>query len=102
MKYILILFSLILFASCDGVQEVSGIIVDSETKKPLDKVTIKALSKDFTYYSDENGYFEISGVTGFAFSDNDLAIIISKDKYKTDTIEIKNTEDKLIKMIRME
>jgi hypothetical protein len=77
-------------------------IVDSETKKPLNKVVIKELNKGLTSYSDENGYFEINHTTGFVFSNNDLTIVISKEKYETDTIIIKNRDDKLIKMIRIE
>lgn len=102
MRYFLVFFSLILFSSCDGLQEVSGIIVDSETKKPLNKVAIKELNKDFIDYSDESGYFEIHHISGFAFSDNDLTIIVSKDNYKTDTITIKNRDNRLIEMISIE
>ena len=100
MRYFLVFLSLILLSACDGLQEVSGIIVDSETKKPLNKVAIKELNDNYIDYSDENGYFEIHHVTGFTFSDNDLTIIVSKDKYETDTITIKNRDGKLIKMIR--
>jgi len=101
MRYFLLLFSLILITSCDGYQEVSGKIIDSQTKKILNGVAIKELNKDFINYSDENGFFEIHHITGFAFSNNDLTIIISKDKYKTDTIAIRNRTDKLIEMVRI-
>jgi len=101
MKYFLVFFFLILLTSCDGVQEASGMIVDLETKKPLDKVAIKIAEGDLIY-SDKNGYFELFRVTGFAFSNNDLTVILSKDNYETDTITIKNGDDKLIKMSRVE
>ncbi|MFC6095537.1 hypothetical protein ACFPVY_02675 [Flavobacterium qiangtangense] len=95
MRYSLLLILLILINSCDGK------IIDSETKKALNEVAIEELNKDFINYSDQNGVFEIHHITSFALSDNDLTIIISKDKYKTDTITIKNRTDKLIEMIQI-
>ena len=99
--YILILIVFInLFISCDCLQNGSGIIVDEETKKPLKNVEIKEIGKDFIQNTDENGYFEIRHISGGLFSCPDMTIIVSKKEYKTDTIMIKNGEDKLIKLYK--
>ena len=96
---ILIVF-LNLFISCDCLQNGSGIIVDEETKKPIKNVEIIEVGKDFIQNSDENGYFEIRHISGGLFSCPDMTIIVSKKEYQTDTIIIKNGEDKLIKLYK--
>jgi hypothetical protein len=101
LKIILLLISLNFFISCDCIQNVSGIILDAETNKPIDKVVIKKLGDNNVYNSDENGFFEIRKISGGLFKCPDMKIVITKEKYKTDTIEIKNGEDKLIKMIKL-
>ncbi len=99
--YLIILIVFInLFISCDCLQNGSGIIVDEETKKPINKVEIKEVGKDFIQESDENGYSEIRHITGGLFSCPDMTIIVSKKEYQTDTIIIKNGEDKLIKLYK--
>ena len=99
--YILILVVFInLFISCDCLQNGSGIIVDEETKKPIKNVEIKEIGKDFIQNTDENGYFEIRHISGGLLSCPDITIIVSKKEYQTDTIIIKNGEDKLIKLYK--
>lgn len=99
--YIIILVVFInLFISCDCLQNGSGIIVDEETKKPIKNAEVKEIGKDFIQNTDENGYFEIRHISGGLFSCPDLTIIVSKKEYQTDTIIIKNGEDKLIKLYK--
>ena len=99
--YLIILIVFInLFVSCDCLQNGSGIIIDEETKKPIKNVEIKEVGKDFVQNSDENGYFEIRHISGGSFSCPDMTIIVSKKEYQTDTIIIKNGEDKLIKLYK--
>lgn len=99
--YLIILIIFInLFISCDCLKNGSGIIVDEETKKPIKNVEIKEIGKDFIQNTDENGYFEIRHISGGLFSCPDMTIIVSKKEYKTDTIMIKNGEDKLIKLYK--
>ena len=92
----------LLLISCDGFQNVSGLVVDDETKKPIEKVTIKEIGDNTLIYSDKNGYFEIKHIVGGFYKIPDVSIIISKKKYLTDTISISNGDSKLIKMIRKE
>ena len=99
--YIIILGVFInLFISCDCLQNGSGIIVDEETKKPIKNAAVKEIGKDFIQNTDENGYFEIRNISGGLFSCPDMTIIVSKKEYQTDTIIIKNGEDKLIKLYK--
>lgn len=97
--YLIVLFTL--FISCDCYQNASGIIVDNETHKPINKVKIKELNKNFIDFTDENGYFERHHISGGLFTCPDITIIISKEKYETDTIVFKNGEDKLIKLMKV-
>lgn len=90
-----------LFSSCDCLQNGSGLIIDEETNKPIKNVEIKEVGKDFVQMSDENGYFEIQHITGGLFSCPNITIIVSKGEYQSDTIVIKNGEDKLIKLYKL-
>lgn len=99
--YLVILIVFIkIFISCDCIQNGSGIIVDEETKKPIINAEVKEIGKDFIQNTDENGYFEIEHISGGLFSCPDITIIVSKMEYQTDTIVIKNGEDKLIKLYK--
>lgn len=57
MKRILLVVILLLIISCDGYQSVCGLVVDSETKIPIEKVTIKTKGTNFTVYSDGKKIF---------------------------------------------
>lgn len=90
---------LFLFVSCDGFQAIDGIIVDSESKKPISNVLIKEINKfDALGFSDEQGYFEFHEISGFAFGDKEMTVVFSKENYKSDTITFINNESKLIKL----
>jgi hypothetical protein len=82
------------------LQKCDGIIVDEKTKKPIKNAEIKIVGKDFIENSDENGYFEIRNISGGLFSCPDMIVIIAKNEYQTDTIKIKNGENKLIQLLR--
>ena len=99
--HITIIVFINLFSSCDCVQNGSGIIVDEETKEPIQNVEIIEVGKDFVQRSDENGYFKIRHISGGLFSCPDMTIIVLKKAYLSDTIVIKNGEDKLIKLYKL-
>ncbi|MFN7045002.1 MAG: hypothetical protein ACK4M1_07370 [Flavobacterium sp.] len=91
-----------LFVSCDGFQAIDGIVVDSETHKPITNVQIREIKEvDALGFSDEQGYFEIHQIAGFAFGDKEMAIVFSKENYISDTITFINNESKLIKLERI-
>ena len=88
-----------LLVSCDGFQAIDGIIVDSETHKPITYVQIREIKEfDALRFSDEQGYFEFHEIKGFAFGDKEITIVFSKENYTSDTITFINNESKLIKL----
>ena len=91
-----------LFVSCDGFQAVDGMIVDSETHKPITNVQIREIKEvDALGFTDEQGYFEFHEIKGFAFGDKEMTIVFSKENYLSDTITFINNESKLIKLERI-
>ena len=80
---VVLLFPIALFASCDCVVRLNGIVYDSETGKSLENVEIKF--EDQTYYSDIHGYYSIDYVTGFC---PELHFIFNKENYKSFEITI--------------
>lgn len=98
LKTITTIFLIFILSSCDTMLKVSGIIIDSKTNKPIEKVDIKRLGNNYTEKSNENGIFEYREIPG---GSRDISIVVSKEEYKTDTIKIKNGEEKLIKMIKI-
>ncbi len=101
LKNISVIYLLIILSSCDCMQSASGIVIDAETNKPIDKVEITKTGNDYSEKSDENGFFEIRRISGGLFKCPDMTIIVSKEKYLTDTIEVKNGKEKLIKIIKL-
>ena len=98
-KITVFLVSVFLLIGCDGYQSIEGIIIDSETKKPIKNVDIVELRDEkSTNQSDENGYFEIRQIKGFVFGEKELTILLSKENYLSDTIKFINNEQKLIKL----
>lgn len=102
-KLIILSASFFVFVSCDGFQAIDGIIVDSETHKPIANVQIKEINKfDALGFSDNQGYFQFLEISGFAFGDKEMTLIFSKENYTSDTITFINNESKLIKLERIE
>lgn len=87
--------------SCDCLQNVSGIVLDSETKKPIDSVFVKKISRDNGEYTDKNGYFELMYTDGGLFKCPPMKIIINKKGYKQKVEEIENSESKIILIERI-
>lgn len=96
-KYLLLL---LLFISCDSTFYVELIIIDSETTEPIKNVTIRELNTDFIGYSNENGYFFDTKISGPDKSK--MTLIISKEKYISDTIIYKSYEQRFIKLVKAE
>lgn len=102
MKYILLFAVVLLFVSCDGTLEVQVLVLDSETNKPLEKVTIKELNSEFTAYTDANGYFEHTQTVGAPFGKSEMTMIFSKDHYISDTLVLHDFEQPFLKLRRAE
>ena len=98
-KFFILSALFFLLVSCDGFQAIDGLIVDSETHKPINNVQIREIKEvDALGFSDEQGYFEVHQIAGFAFGDKEMTIVFSKENYISDTITFINNDSKLIKL----
>jgi hypothetical protein len=98
-KFLILSALFFLLVSCDGFQAIDGMIVDSESKKPISNVQIKEIKEvDALGFSDEKGYFEFYEISGFAFGDKEMTVVFCKENYISDTITFVNNESKLIKL----
>ena len=96
-NYILyFVFSLVIatsFLSCESYKNISVIVIDEATKKPIDSVFVKInAGKDGDYnknydegYTDVYGKFETDMMIGCSFGCYDIYIEYSKNGYKTKT-----------------
>lgn len=66
MKTITILIIILsILTSCDCNQQVAGTVVDKETGRPLQDVTVYNKSKEYIITTtDSTGYFELSNISG--------------------------------------
>ena len=98
-KFFILFVLFFLFVSCDGFQEIEGIVVDSESKKPIPNVELVQIKGEkIINNTDDNGYFNISQITGFAFGNKEMVVVFCKENYMSDTITFINNESKLIKL----
>jgi len=98
-KFFILFVLFFLFVSCDGFQEIEGVVVDSETKKPISNVELVQINgKKNINKTDDNGFFYISQITGFSLGNKETTIIFSRENYTSDTITFINNESKLIKL----
>ena len=79
-KISLLLFIVTAFASCDCLQHVQGVVVDSETQSPIDKVMI---TKDISgiIYTDSLGNFEVTSMTSGLFGCPKVSLSFEKEGY---------------------
>lgn len=83
-------------ASCDCLQHVSGIILDKETGKPLQGVTVYNKNKDWMKITtDSTGHFELSAISG-GFRCPPVYLIIEKESYSTINTEIPSGGNEII------
>jgi len=91
---VMILFG---FTSCDCVQYASGIVVD-ETLEPLSGVQVhKEYREGITVETDQEGNFEIEGISGGIYECPPMTVIIMKDGYETQRVTIKDSP-KIVKL----
>jgi hypothetical protein len=97
MKYLLLFFALLFFASCDCLYEARGMVMD-EQGKPLDSVV--SFMKGRTPYdynkTDTTGKFEVNEITGFDCRCKD--VIFVRRGYDTLTVDIDNRDSVVVKM----
>lgn len=100
---ILTLSTLMLFTSCDCLQNVTGTVIDADTNQPIQGVQVHKQNKEYNKdETDEEGKFAIESISGGLFGCPPMTIIVSKEGYETKTVEIDNAEDDTIKLKRLE
>lgn len=93
MKQLLILILVILvFISCDCLQQAKGIVLDRETKRPIEDVFIYKYKNDNSNsplklsYTNEDGQFEYHSISGGFRHCPDLTLSFKKRGYKISEI----------------
>jgi hypothetical protein len=85
-QFSIIFFLAILFASCDCNQIVSGTILDKETGKPLNSITVYKKNKSWvSTKTDTAGHFELSNISG-GYGCPPMTIIV--DDYNYHKVEV--------------
>lgn len=87
--YVSILIFTAAFTSCDCLQHLQGVVIDSETRLPIDRVIIKENRRDRVIHTDSLGNFELTSITGGLFSCPKISLSFEKEGYSK---EIKKYE----------
>lgn len=88
-KVILGLILTLFLSGCDCIQDGSGVVLDAATNLPIDSVKIRKMSKresEWVFYSDKNGSFEASYISGGLWGCPDLKLEISKEGYHSQRV----------------
>ena len=85
LKISILVFILAAFSSCDCLQHVQGVVIDSETQLPINKVMVKEKSKDWIGYTDSLGYFEYTSMTVGLFGCPRVSLSFEKEGYNKTT-----------------
>jgi len=90
----LIICILTIFSACDCVYEVSGIVIDKSTGKPIDSTAIGKtdttdLDNPFNQktHTNKNGEYNVSGIAGKC---DQVTLYFTKDNYLTKKTSFKN------------
>ncbi|MBR9847508.1 MAG: carboxypeptidase-like regulatory domain-containing protein [Algicola sp.] len=86
----------IILTSCDCHQNVSGKVLDFDTKQPLDSVYVHKIKRKIGKYTSEKGDFELSATSGGLFGCPPMKIILNKSGYEQKVEVIENSESKII------
>jgi len=90
LKISILIFTFAVLNSCDCLQHVQGVVIDSETRLPIDKVMIKENSRDWVIHTDSLGNFEFTSVTGGLFGCPKISLSFEKEWYNKATKKYKS------------
>ncbi|MGE6220594.1 carboxypeptidase-like regulatory domain-containing protein [Nubsella zeaxanthinifaciens] len=97
-RLLTILIALTILSSCDCYQLVNGVVIDKETGKALQGVTVFNKSKEWIKTTtDETGHFELSSVSG-GFGCPPMAIVVETTGYKRNEISIPAGGQEIVKI----
>jgi 5-hydroxyisourate hydrolase-like protein (transthyretin family) len=89
-QFIIYILTALTLISCDCIQQATGIVLDSQTRKPIEHVSLGKYEKvDSTnsytsrIYTDRQGYFDYQSTSGGLRKCPDLILYFSKQGYKT-------------------
>ena len=81
-QFLLTLFTIIIFSSCDCNQVVSGKIIDDKSGKPLSNVTIYNKNKTWSKTkTDTAGHFQLSNIS-VGYGCPPMTVIVEENNYK--------------------
>ncbi len=96
-KLLLILVFGLFLTSCDCMQKANGVVLDSETKEPLDNVALGKYATVDTAnpystrsFTDDKGQFDYSGIGGGSC---DFDLFFSKEGYELLKVGFQQTSD---------
>lgn len=97
---IILLFGLLFLTSCgDCYQVVTGIVLDAETKKPVEGITVCNKNKpSIKTVTDQKGKFELSNISGGLWKCPPIKVSFEHSNYQTKEVEIKEGEEMTIEI----
>ena len=66
---------------CDCLQHIQVVVVDSETRLPIDKVMVKESRRDLAIYTDSLRNFEFTSIVGGLFRCSKISLSLEKEGY---------------------
>ncbi|MCP9768573.1 hypothetical protein EGI22_11665 [Lacihabitans sp. LS3-19] len=97
-KILNILIGLSILTSCDCYQRVTGTVIDKETGKPLQGVSVCIKNKDWNKTTtDSTGHFELSSISG-GFRCPPMTIIVENINYNKHETSIPEGGQEIIKL----
>ena len=99
-RHLLLASTVSSLSSCDCLQNVSGTILDKDTKQPIDSVYVHKDTKSYGEYSDKDGEFKLEAISGGLWDCPDMTVILSKEGYVQKKVKIGNAKHKKIYLAR--
>lgn len=89
-QFIIYIISVLTLTSCDCFQHATGIVLDRQTRKPIENVSLYKFKKNDSansyskrIYTDKQGQFDYHCTSGGLMGCPDLILYFNKQGYKT-------------------
>ena len=97
-----LLFLTSMLYSCDCNQIVEGIVLDKDTKQPVDSVYIQNIQKHYDKsFTNEKGHFVIRSISGGIGGCPTMKLELTKGSYETKTLEIESGKRDTIYLLKL-
>lgn len=87
---VLSVFVFAVFTSCDCLRHVQGVVIDAETRLPIDKTMVKEKDSDWVIHTDSIGSFEFTSMAGGLFGCPKISLSFEKEGYITQNKKYKS------------